>query len=150
MPNLQPYSRAVLRTVARSGPAETGPGQAIPIGRERLRSRTICTGRGELEKVLPYAATSSTVHELLGLVYASLNQSDKAMEQLKTAVQLKPDWVEATNQSWHRAPAFGKGCPGREQFRKALTLDPHSYDTNHNLGEFYAQSGKLAEARSLS
>ncbi len=101
----------------------------------------------ELEKVLPYASTSSTVHELLGLVYASLNQSDKALEQLKTAVQLKPDWVEARTNLGTALLHSGKAALAGEQFRKALTLNPHDYDTNHNLGEFYAQSGKVAEAR---
>ncbi len=36
-----------------------------------------------------------------------------------------------------------------EQFRKALALEPQNYDTNHNLGEFYIQTGKLAEALPL-
>jgi tetratricopeptide (TPR) repeat protein len=104
---------------------------------------------GELEKVLPYAATSSTVHELLGLVYSSLNRTDKAMEQLKTAVQLKPDWVEARTNLGTALLRSGKVSLAGEQFQKALTLDPRSYDTNHNLGEVYAQSGKLREARPL-
>ncbi len=103
----------------------------------------------ELEKVLPYATTSSTVHELLGLVYASLNESDKALEQLKAAVQLKPDWLEARTNLGTALLHSGKVSLAGEQFRKALALDPHGYETNHNLGEFYAQAGKLAEARPL-
>ena len=103
----------------------------------------------ELEEVLPYATTSSAVHELLGLVYASLNESDKALEQLKTAVQLKPDWLEARTNLGTALLHSGKAVLAGEQFRKALALDPHSYETNHNLGEFYAQAGKLAEARPL-
>jgi tetratricopeptide (TPR) repeat protein len=104
---------------------------------------------GKLEKVLPYAESSSTVHELLGLVYASLNQADKAVEQLKVAVQLKPDWVEARTNLGTALLRAGKNELAGEQFRKALSLDPAGYDTNHNLGEFYAQSGKLADARPL-
>jgi tetratricopeptide (TPR) repeat protein len=103
----------------------------------------------ELEKVLPYATTSSTVHELLGLVYASLNESDKALEQLKAAVQLKPDWLEARTNLGTALLHSGKVALAGEQFRKALALDPRGYETNHNLGEFYAQAGKLAEARPL-
>ncbi len=33
-----------------------------------------------------------------------------------------------------------------QQFRKALELEPHDYDANHNLGEFYIQTGKIADA----
>ncbi len=104
---------------------------------------------GKLEKVLPYAGSSSTVHELLGLVYASLSQPDRAVEHLKIAVQLKPDWVEARTNLGTALLHAGKGELAGEQFRKALSLDPRGYDTNHNLGEFYAQAGKLAEARPL-
>jgi tetratricopeptide (TPR) repeat protein len=32
------------------------------------------------------------------------------------------------------------------QFRQAVRLDPRSHTPNHNLGEFYVQAGKLAEA----
>jgi tetratricopeptide (TPR) repeat protein len=103
----------------------------------------------ELQKVLPYAESSSTVHELLGLVYASLNQPDKAVDQLKAAVQLKPDWVEARTNLGTALLHAGKNELAGEQFRKALDIDPHVYDTNHNLGEFYAQSGKLSDARPL-
>jgi tetratricopeptide (TPR) repeat protein len=104
---------------------------------------------GKLERVLPYAGKSPVVHELLGLVYASLNRTDKAMEELKTAVELKPDWVEARTNLGTALLHLGKNQLAGEQFRKALELDPRGYDTNHNLGEFYAQSGKLADARAL-
>jgi len=102
-----------------------------------------------LEKLLPYATTSPEVHELLGLVYASQSQPDKAIDQLKTAVQLKPNWVEArTNLGTALLQAGQSGLAG-EQFRKALALDPHSYDTNHNLGEYYVRAGKIADGRPL-
>ena len=104
---------------------------------------------GKLERVLPYSRSSPVVHELLGLVYASLNHSDTAMEQLKTAVELKPDWVEARTNLGTALLHLGKNQLAGEQFRNALELDPRGYDTNHNLGEFYAQSGKLADARPL-
>ncbi len=32
------------------------------------------------------------------------------------------------------------------EFQKAAELDPTNFDTNHNLGEFYVHSGKVAEA----
>ena len=104
---------------------------------------------GRLEKLLPYAGSSFPVHELLGLVYASLNQTDKAVEELKAAVQLKPDLVEARTNLGTALLHAGKNDLAVEQFRKAVALDPHSYETNHNLGELYAQVGKLADAQPL-
>lgn len=104
---------------------------------------------GQLEKLLPYAPDSYEIHELLGLVYASLSQNEKAVDHLKTAVQLKPDLAEARTNLGASLLHAGKVALAGEQFRKAHELNPHTYDTTHNLGEYYVQSGKLAEARPL-
>ena len=103
----------------------------------------------QLEKLLPFATTSSTVHELLGLVYASLDKPDKAINELKTAVQLKPDWPEARTNLGTALLHSGKTALAGEQFSKALALDANSFDTNHNMGEFFVQSGKVKEGRDL-
>ncbi len=103
----------------------------------------------QLEKLLPHAPDSYEIHELLGLVYASLSQNEEAVDHLKTAVQLKPDLAEARTNLGASLLHAGKVALAGEQFRKAHELNPHTYDTTHNLGEYYVQSGKLAEARPL-
>jgi tetratricopeptide (TPR) repeat protein len=104
---------------------------------------------GQLEKLLPYATKSSPVHELLGMVYVSLSQQDKAIEQLKVAVQLKPDWAEARTNLGAALLQSGKTALAEEQFKKAVSLEPTNYDANHNLAEFYVGSGKVTEALPL-
>jgi tetratricopeptide (TPR) repeat protein len=103
----------------------------------------------QLEKLLPFATTSSTVHELLGLVYASLDKPEKAINELKVAVQLKPDWPEARTNLGTALLHAGKTALAGEQFSKALSLDPNSFDTNHNMGEYSIQTGKVNEGRVL-
>jgi tetratricopeptide (TPR) repeat protein len=103
----------------------------------------------QLERLLPYAPKSFEMHELLGMVYGSLSQSDKAIEHLKTAVQLKPDSPEARTNLGASLLHAGHAELAGEQFRKALALEPNSYDANHNLGEYYVHTGKLAEAQPL-
>ena len=102
-----------------------------------------------LEPLLPWAEKSFEVHELMGLIYASLSQDAKAEEQLKIAVQLKPDSAAARTNFGASLLHSGKAALAGEQFRKALALDPQSYDANHNLGEFYIQTGKIADALPL-
>jgi tetratricopeptide (TPR) repeat protein len=102
---------------------------------------------GELEKLLPYAPRSYELHELLGMVYASESINDKAIDHLKTAVQIKPELAEARINLGATLARAGKGEWAAEQFRKAVELEPKNYDANHNLGELYVQAGKLAEAR---
>ena len=100
-----------------------------------------------LEPLLPYASNSFEIHELLGMVYASLPDGDKATEHLKTAVQIKPDSGEARTNLGATLLHLGKIDLAGEQFRKAVALEPNSYDANHNLGEFFIQTGKVSDAQ---
>jgi len=101
----------------------------------------------QLEKLLPYAPRSYELHELLGMVYASLAQTDKSIEHLKTAVQIKPELAEARINLGATLAHAGKGELAAEQFVKAVTLEPGNYDANHDLAEFYLQAGKVAQAQ---
>jgi tetratricopeptide (TPR) repeat protein len=100
-----------------------------------------------LEPLLPFAPSSFEIHELLGMVYASIPNGDKAIEHLNLAVHLKPDSPEARNNLGATLLRFGKIEAAGEQFRKAAALEPNSYDANHNLGEFFVQSSKVADAQ---
>jgi predicted Zn-dependent protease len=102
-----------------------------------------------LESLLPRVPKSFEVHELLGQVYAAQSQDAKAVDQLKTAVHLKPDSAAARTNLAAILLHAGKPALAGEQFRKALELEPQSYDANHNLGEFYIQTGKIADACSF-
>jgi tetratricopeptide (TPR) repeat protein len=103
----------------------------------------------QLEDLLPQAPDSFEVHELLGLVYASLSQDDKAIEHLEAAVQLKPKSAAARENLAASLIHAGNNELAGEEFRKALELEPRNYDANHNLGEFYIQAGKIADGRPL-
>jgi len=102
-----------------------------------------------LESILPNAKANYEVHELLGLVYASMAENQRAVEHLRLAVELKPDAAEGRVNLGVILEHTGNAEEAREQFRKALQLEPASYDANHNLGELYANAGQLAQARPL-
>jgi len=103
----------------------------------------------QIESLLPYAPKSYELHELLGLVYASLSEDAKAEDHLKIAVQLKPDSAAARTNLGATLLHSRKAALAGEQFQKALQLEPQSYDANHNLAELYIQNGRIAEARPL-
>ncbi len=100
----------------------------------------------KLQNLLPHVPNSFEVHELLGMTYASLSQDQKAIEELKAAVQIKPDSAAARTNLAASLSHAGKTALAGEQFRKALELEPGDYTANHNLGEFYVQTGRLREA----
>src|SRR5580704_3343158 len=103
----------------------------------------------QLEALLPYAPKTFEVHELLGLVYAAQSLDAKAVEQLQIAVRLKPDSAAARTNLAASLFHAGKSELAEGQFRKALELEPRDYDANHNLGELYIQSGRIADAVTL-
>lgn len=103
----------------------------------------------QLETLLPYAAKNFEVHELLGLTYASMSQNAKALNELQTAVQLKPDSAAGRTNLGAMLLHVNKTDQAAVQFRKALQLEPANYDANHNLGALYANSGKVSEAQPL-
>jgi len=103
----------------------------------------------ELEALLPFATKSYEVHELLGMIYVSLSEREKAIQQLKLAVQLKPDSAAGRINLGTILFQSGQAALAGEQFQEALKLDPASYDANHDLGELYVHSGKVAEAQPL-
>jgi tetratricopeptide (TPR) repeat protein len=100
-----------------------------------------------LEKLLPYAAKSFEVHELLGLVYAAESHFAKAEEQLEFALRLKPNAADVRTNLAATLAQEGRPELAIEQLRKAVELEPGDYNANHDLGELYIQSGKIAEAR---
>ena len=77
-----------------------------------------------LESVLPYAQRSFEVHELLGMIYASLAQNEKAVDQLKLAVQLNPKSAAARINLGTALLHSGKAAWAGDQFREALALEP--------------------------
>jgi tetratricopeptide (TPR) repeat protein len=103
----------------------------------------------KLEHLLPYGPNSFEIHELLGLVYASLSENAKAAEHLKTAVELKPDSAVARTNLGTSLLHAGKTSLAGEQFLKALQLEPKSFDAHTNLGHYYIQVGKIAEAQPI-
>ena len=74
----------------------------------------------QLEKLLSYAPRSYELHELLGMIYASQTQNDKAIEHLKTAVEIKPQLAEARINLGAALARAGKFEWAAEQFRKAV------------------------------
>ena len=59
---------------------------------------------------------------------------------------MKPDSGPARTNLAAALLHAGKTELAGEQFRRALELEPQDYDANHNLGEFYIQTEKLAAA----
>jgi tetratricopeptide (TPR) repeat protein len=99
-----------------------------------------------LEKLLSQVPGSFEVQELLGIVYASGSQFEKANAHFEAAVRLEPTSAPARTNFGTNLVRLGKTELAEQQFRKAIALAPEDYEGNHNLGELYARLNRVSEA----
>ncbi len=100
----------------------------------------------ELESLAGRMPRSFEVEELLGLVYSSESEDAKARPHFEAAVRLKPGLAAARANLAVNLSRLGDNSGASQEFRRALQLEPKSYDANHDFGEFYIHTGKVAKA----
>lgn len=81
--------------------------------------------------------------------YFSRGQFTTALDELKLALQAKPDMREAVNLRGLIYAAMGDNQLAEEAFRRALTVYPNDPDTLHNYGWFMCQQQRWPTADSL-
>ncbi|HTP73973.1 MAG TPA: type IV pilus biogenesis/stability protein PilW [Burkholderiaceae bacterium] len=88
---------------------------------------------------------SRTRMELASGYYAR-GQLDVALDEIKLALQIKPDLPEAYNLRGLIYQSQGDDRLAEENFKRALQLNPRDADTMHNYGWFLCQSRRMPEA----
>lgn len=81
--------------------------------------------------------------------YFSRGQFNTALDELKLALQAKPDMREAVNLRGLIYAAMGDNQLAEEAFRRALVVYPNDPDTLHNYGWFMCQQQRWQTADSL-
>lgn len=81
--------------------------------------------------------------------YFSRGQFNTALDELKLALQAKPDMRDAVNLRGLIYGAMGEHQLAEEAFRRALVVYPNDSDTLHNYGWFMCQQQRWQTADSL-
>jgi type IV pilus assembly protein PilF len=81
--------------------------------------------------------------------YFSRGQFNTALDELKLALQAKPDMREAVNLRGLIYGAMGESQLAEDAFRRALVVYPNDPDTLHNYGWFMCQQRRWETADSL-
>ncbi|MDR7268382.1 type IV pilus assembly protein PilF [Pelomonas saccharophila] len=81
--------------------------------------------------------------------YFSRGQFNTALDELKLALQAKPDMREAVNLRGLIYGAMGEHQLAEDAFRRALVVYPNDPDTLHNYGWFMCQQQRWPTADSL-
>ncbi len=80
------------------------------------------------------------------IVSAKDGKRDQAIEQLKAAIEIQPDFVEALNGLGVQYMRLGKYEPALDAFERALRLAPESFILHLNCGIALVRLRKFAEA----
>lgn len=93
------------------------------------------------EDVVAKSPSLPTPHYDLGTVYKKLGRIDEAIDQYRTAINLKPDYYEAHNNLGNAYLEKGMVTEAVTEYRTAININPGDAEAHYNLGNlFYAQS----------
>lgn len=73
-------------------------------------------------------------YDKLGLVYAELNEEDKAIESFKDAIKINPRYSKAHNDLATVYARIGKFDLALQEFKEAIRIDKDYADAHYNLG----------------
>src|ERR1700732_4373959 len=110
------------------------------------KAQNYAADQRELESLVKSAPDSFEVNELLGLVYVAQDKKQQANHFLAKAVRLRPNVAETRTALAANLLAIHRANEAEIQFKKVVQMEPQGYDANHNLGEFYIQTGQIASA----
>ena len=99
-----------------------------------------------LEPLLRRQPNNFEFNELAGLIYETSGEHQKANPYLTKASRLNPKAAAAATALAVNFVELHRNSEAEAQFLHVVELEPHSFDSNHNLGEFYIQAEKVARA----
>lgn len=82
----------------------------------------------------------------LASAYFGRGQDTTALDEVKLALQARPDLPEAFNLRGLIYARMGEHALAEESFRRALQLNPRDADTMHNYGWYLCQQRRFADA----
>lgn len=85
-------------------------------------------------------------HYNLGVVLARNGNLDKAIEHYRTALNFKPDYVEAYYNLGNALARKGEGEAAIYNYRKALQFNPDFFKSYYNIAKILYGQGKINEA----
>ncbi|WP_374564262.1 type IV pilus biogenesis/stability protein PilW [Ideonella sp.] len=118
-------------------------GCAAPAGGGRSSTPTADV---QTESDTPEADRRARVRMELAAAYFSRGQSNTALDEVKLALQSKPDMADAYNLRGLIYANMGEFALAEDSFRHALQINPRDADTMHNFGWFLCQQRRYADA----
>lgn len=99
-----------------------------------------------LVPLLEHHPNSFELNELAGLIYVARGQYEGANPYLMKAVRVNSKSAAAATTLAANLVQLHRNNEAEAQFLNVVKLEPDNFEANHNLGEFYVQSGMLAKS----
>lgn len=116
--------------------------QLLPRSREGLKMIQEALMRQRLRKY----PKEVFAHTNLGSVLQSMGKVDEAINEFRTALEIKPDDVVALTNLGAALESLGKVDEATEHFRQALRVRPEYPNAHFNLGSLLLSQGSADEA----
>ena len=100
----------------------------------------------ELSPLATRFPKSFEVNELMGLILAARGDDAKAVRYFRLAANLDSKSSAAHTNLASCLFRLRESKLAESEFKKGVELESNNYGANHNLGEFYIQSGNIAAA----
>jgi superkiller protein 3 len=99
-----------------------------------------------LQKALEHEPNNALLWYERALVESREGKGEQAIEHLRKALQLKPDFADAENNLGAYLAQMGNQKDAEAAFRAALTINPYSAGTRENLGRLLAAEADWKQA----
>lgn len=117
------------------------------LGALYLQQNKLKEARKAYQLVLSVAPRDAEAHFYLGNIYDSLSQRDKAVGELKKALEARPDYAEALNYLGYLYVEENKNLRQAEgMIKKALEIEPDNGAYLDSLGWLYYKQDKSRPA----
>lgn len=110
------------------------------------RARAFQNGENLWTQSLAWNPNSSLARYNLAVDLSENGQLDPAMDQLRQAIELKPDFLKALYNLGELLGRKGRLDEAAAQYRRALEFDPNYFKAHFNLGSTLLLMGKSEEA----
>ena len=138
------------RVVELLTPVETAEpdnhGVAYMLGMALINDKQLDRGQERIERILR-DGDSAEAHAMMGTIYLTVTEYDKALNEFKCAVELNPKLPYVNSFYGQTLVRMGDTEEAMAAFRRELEINPNDFDSCLQMGVLLKQDKKFDESR---
>ena len=118
------------------------PQKKVKFILELFNSNKLINAKEEIEKELIEYPKSPVLFNILGAVFVSQNELQKALTNYNKSIKINPDYAQAYNNLGACMYKLGKITEAIQSYQKATEIQPNHADAHNNLGVAFKELGE--------